>query len=259
MKASMDRAFLLIKAYIKSYVAYPGAVFLRLIGLPAQMLMYVFLWMFIGKTNPIDTRYMITYYLVVGVLSMSYPYHYIAVDMEKEVMEGMFANFLVRPHGYIVPKISKFVAWEVIYSIIYVPVLIFTLMFNRCNGIQVAYFVFFSVLGMFVEFMTWYVIGHLALFFEHIKGMIKILLAIRVIVSGALIPLSYMPGIFQRISDYLPFQCYVYLPTQFLLKESMVSQVGRYFLIYLGWLIALTLISKILWNTGCTKVQSNMA
>ena len=259
MKASMDRALFLIKSYIKMYRVYPGAVFMRLIGLPAQMLMYVFLWTFIGKTNPIDIKYMITYYLITGVLSMAYPYHYVAVDMEKEVMEGMFANFLVRPHGYIVPKISKFVAWEVIYAIVYLPVLAFAVIYNRCNMVQVLCFVLFSILGMFVEFMTWYTIGHLALFFEHIKGMIRILLAIRAIISGALIPLSYMPDVFQHISDYMPFQCYIYVPTQMLLGENMTEQCGKYFVIYVCWTIVLALFSKLLWKIGCTKVQSNMA
>lgn len=112
---------------------------------------------------------------------------------------------------------------------------------------------------MFVEFMTWYTIGMLALSFERIKGMIRIIIAIRVIISGALIPIEYMPKVFQKISTVVPFQCCVYVPAQMLIGEE-ASQKGWFYLgICVGWIVILSIISKCLWTLGCSKVQSNMA
>lgn len=259
MKASMDKLFFLIHTYIKMYKAYPAGVFMKLIGLPAQMLMYIFLWIYIGRNNPLDINYMIMYYLITGLLGFAYSFHYISVDIERDIMEGGFANCLVRPYHYIIPLISKYIAWMCIYSIVYVPVLVLVYFMNGVGITRMLLFIVFCILGMFVEFMTWFFIGIFALYIERITGIIRIVIAIRSIISGALIPLSYMPEVIQKISDFAPFQYYMYVPVQVLIGNVSSEQIGFYLMMSICWIGILSVLSYMLWSIGMTRVQANIS
>ena len=67
MKALMDKYKVLIKIYLKIYWEYPINLFLKLVYLPVQMLMYIFLWKALLQYHGAELSYYICYYLF-GIL-----------------------------------------------------------------------------------------------------------------------------------------------------------------------------------------------
>jgi ABC-2 type transport system permease protein len=259
MRALMVKYTLLIVTYLKAYSKHPLEVFLKLIYLPVQMMMYYFLWINIGKSNTLDITYMITYYLTISLLIHSYPSRHIALSVEQDVMEGTITNCLVRPYSYIIPAFSKYIAWALIYFIIFIPSLVFITFYKGITLAQILYFIVATIVGKFVEFMLWFDIGLIALFIERIKGVIISANAIMLFMSGSLIPLSFFPKWLINITYFFPFRTFIYFPADILLSERSTQYFILNIVIGLFWLILLTIISKLLFNKGVTQLQGNLS
>lgn len=259
MKASMVKYSVLIKIYLKNYCKYPIRLFLKLIYLPVQMMMYLFLWNTIGKSYHLDIKYMIAYYLIIGLMTNAYPFRHIALDVEEDVVEGSIANCLVRPYSYIVPAFTKYISWSLIYSIVFIPAIIFVTFFKGITATQVLFFIIATVIGKIIEFMLWYNIGLVALSIERIRGVIITVGAVMTFMSGNMIPLSFFPKWFENITYIFPFRMYVYFPTDILLSERSIHYFLFNILIALLWFVLLILLSKILWKKGVSRLQGNIS
>lgn len=259
MRAFMAKYVLLIKVYLKSYRQYPIRLFLKLVYLPVQMMMYLFLWTNLRKSNPIDIHYMGNYYLIVGLLTNAYPFRHIALHIQDDVMEGSIANSLVRPYPYIVPAFCKYVAWSLLYSVVFIPTLVYIGVSRGVTFAQVLYFVVAVMIGKLIEFFLWFDIGLVALFMERISGIMTMMNAVMIFVSGSIIPLSFYPDWCERITYLFPFRFYVYFPTDLLLDEKEVPYVWVHFLIGIAWIMFLWFLSKKVWEKGIYKLRGNMS
>jgi ABC-2 type transport system permease protein len=259
MKALMDKYKLLTGIYLKVYRKYPIGLFLKLIYLPVQMLMYIFLWLNISKSNVIDIKYLITYYLLTSLLLYAYPYTHIANNIENDVIEGGISNYLVRPISYINPILCQFTAWICLYSIIFIPAIIFVYFFRGFTFIQIGLFLLSAVIGLSVEFMLWYNVGLISFFIERIRGVMTTVIALRMFVSGSLIPLSFFPKSIRNLTYLFPFRFYIYVPVNSLLGEMDHNEILANLIIGVVWLILFIFLSKLLWNKGIKKMQVNMS
>lgn len=145
MKASMDKYRVLVGIYMKMYRKYPMELFLKLVYLPVQMLMYIFLWKALLKYSGVQLSYMVCYYLFVVLLVYAFPFMHIATDIQKDVEQGIMANFLVRPVQYVVPVISRFVAWMVCYLVILVPAVLFTVIYREISLQPMKFYIYTPV------------------------------------------------------------------------------------------------------------------
>lgn len=259
MKVLMDKYKLLIEVYLKSYRKYPIGLFLKLIYLPIQMLMYIFLWLNISKSNEIDFKYLITYYLLTSLLQYAYPFTHIANKIENDVIDGGVANYLVRPISHINPVLCQYIAWMCLYSIVFVPAIIFVYFFRGFALIQIGLFLLSAVIGLSIEFMLWYNVGLIAFFIERIRGVITTVIALRIFISGSLIPLSFFPKTIRNLTYLFPFRFYIYVPVNSLLGEVKPNEILLNLIIGVGWIIILILLSKLLWNKGTEKMQANLS
>lgn len=194
-----------------------------------------------------------------GLLINAYPFRHISLDIENDVLEGSIANCLVRPYSYVVPALSKYIAWSLIYSVIFIPALIFVILYKGISAINIFYFIIATVTGKLIEFMLWYNIGLIALSVERIRGVIAAISALMIFMSGSLIPISFFPEWFSYITYFFPFRLYVYFPIDILLSERSI----QYFLLNVAmgllWFVIFIILSKFLWNRGIRKLQGNLS
>lgn len=249
----------LTRIYIKVYSKYPAGLFLKLVYLPVQMLMYVFLWFTMSGAYDVDMKYVVTYYLLTNLLVYAYPYVHIANDIEYDVMEGGISNYLVRPIHYSNPILCKYVAWMCLYSIIFVPAILFVYFYKGFTLVQIGLFLLSAVIGMGVEFMFWYNVGLISFRMESIRGVITAMIALRMFVSGSMIPLSFFPKVVREMTYFFPFRFYVYVPVNSLLGEMGRREIVINLIAGGAWLVGLILLSKVLWNQGVRRVEGNIS
>ncbi|WP_024468988.1 ABC-2 family transporter protein [Treponema pedis] len=202
---------------------------------------------------------MISYYLITTLLINAYPFRHIALQIEEDVINGTIANYLIRPCDYSVYMFSKYLAWNLIYLIIFIPALIFVYFYNRIAMVNIIYFVFAVLLTKFIEFMTWYNIGLISLFIEKIKGIIITISAFMLFLSGNLIPLIFFPKWLENITLFFPFRIYIYFPASILLNKYDADYFLYNILQSLLWGFCFIVLSKLLWNSGMKKLETNIS
>ena len=259
MRALMDKYKVLVGIYVKMYRKYPMELFLKLVYLPVQMLMYIFLWKTLLQYNGAELSYMICYYLFVILLGYAFPFVHIATDIQKDVEQGTIANFLVRPVQYVVPIISKFVAWMVCYSVIFVPAVLFTVIYRGISLQNFLSFLIYLILGTGIEFLIWYNLGLLALKLERIRGVLITFRAFKSLVSGALIPIAFFPQVLRTVTEFLPMKFYIYTPVNALLEGETMGELVGNMILALAWILMLAVIAALQWNCGLKKLQTNIS
>ena len=259
MKAIADKYVTLLSTHFKFYIKYPLGLFLKLIYLPVQMIMSIFLWIAISTNSSIDVRYMIKYYLLVNLLNYAYPFAHISIDIESNILDGTISNNLVRPVGYYVPIVSKYLSWMIIYSVVFIPVLIGFYFFEGVSIVKITVFIAYVILGMSIEFLIWYNIGLLAFFLGKTRGVRMMIFAVRSIVSGTLLPLSLFPEIIQKIIYFIPFRYYIYVPVNTVLSDISYSTLLIDAFSGCCWILVLWLFTTLSWNIGIQKYQNNIS
>lgn len=255
----MDRYKILVKTYMRMYFRYPLGIFLKMVYLPIQMLMYIFLWSAISKYGEIDLRYMICYYLLAILLGYAFPFAHIAGDVQQDVIEGSIVNYMVRPVSYMTPLLAKYMAWMICYSIVFVPTLGFVIIYHGCDAGGVFGFIVFFLLGAAIEFLTWYNIGLLSMKWEKNRGFMMMMMAARTFVSGSLIPLSFFPEAIRKVLEILPFRIYIYTTIDTLLNGTEMLILGKNICFALLWILALYFLCQLQWNVYMKKYQVNVS
>lgn len=259
MKAFKGRYWTLYASYLRQYIRYPVTVFFKLIELPVQMLLYLFLWSYIARETAFDLEYMVFYYFVTGLLGLAYPFAYLAAEIEEGILEGVIFNYLVRPYHYILPKLSSYMESMSVYAIVFVPSVFLIWMNKKTDAVSILLFALCWLVGTLVEFFLWYTIGLLAMSQEHIRGFIRTLVAFKVIVSGSLFPLVLMPAAVGKIFLLLPFQCYIYAPANVLLEGYSPVEACHVLMKSVLWLGTLIVLSQWLYVRGLRRLKGSMA
>lgn len=258
MRALMVKSRVLIKIYMKTYRRYPVDLFLKLIYLPVQMLMYIFLWKTLLGYSEEKFSYMVCYYLFVILLGYAFPFMHIATDIQKDVEQGIISNWLVRPVNYILPVISRFVAWMICYFVIFIPALIIVGIYRRLTYINILMFAIYLIFGIIIEFFIWYNIGLLSLKMERIRGVLTTFRAFKSLVSGSLIPISMFPPLLRIITEFLPTKFYIYTPVDALLNGTDALTLAVNILLAMCWIVILVTLSVVQWNNGIKRLQMNI-
>ena len=110
-----------------------------------------------------------------------------------------------------------------------------------------------SIFNFFISFIC----ALLCFWTENYFGITKSKQVIVNFFSGALIPLTMMPGVLQKIAYALPFQGIVYIPSS-IFMESTVGRDAMYLILsQIVWCIVLYIVKKILWRCAIKKVVIN--
>ena len=75
--------------------------------------------------------------------------------------------------------------------------------------------------------------------------------------SGALIPLTMMPGVLQKIAYALPFQGKVYIHSSIFMQSTVRRDPMYLILSQIVWCIVLYIVQVILWRCAIKKVVIN--
>lgn len=76
------------------------------------------------------------------------------------------------------------------------------------------------------------------------------------LLSGALVPISFFPGVFQNIFQWLPWQHLVFTPVQILQSQISLRNAVQSLAVLLIWTVIAHGIRWALWNTGYRRFES---
>jgi ABC-2 type transport system permease protein len=76
------------------------------------------------------------------------------------------------------------------------------------------------------------------------------------VAGGAIIPLSFFPGVLQKLLMVLPFPYMIYLPMQIYLGKIPLSGVPFEFIKESVWIMGLILLNLVIWKRGVRQYVS---
>ena len=102
-----------------------------------------------------------------------------------------------------------------------------------------------------------FVLGMVTFITTNMWGILQIYQAVFRLLSGALIPLSFFPPVFEKILTYLPFSSLVSAPANILLGVMNIEETLKVLVVQFVWLILLFLLTNVVWKKVVHRLVVN--
>ncbi len=161
------------------------------------------------------------------------------LDMQVRILTETFAEVLV----FLVQRLPLFlIAW-----------LFFGMRLPSNPALWLAFFISL-LLGQAVIFLFDWMFACLAFYVTETWGLSVVRVAAGSFFSGALVPLVMMPKWLQDLAAVMPFAQAMSVPISFLSGISSLADAPRLWLIQIVWLLALLILSRLVFNVAVRKV-----
>ena len=102
-----------------------------------------------------------------------------------------------------------------------------------------------------------FILGMTTFITTNLWGIMQIYQSVFRLLSGALIPLTFFPSIFEKILTFLPFSSLVSAPANILLGVMPSEQVLKVMIVQVVWLIILFLLTNVIWKKVVHRLVVN--
>ncbi len=110
------------------------------------------------------------------------------------------------------------------------------------------------LLGEIVLFLFDWMFASLAFYVTETWGLSVVRIGVASFFSGALVPLSMMPGWLQNVAAVLPFAQVIAVPVSLLSGITPLADAPHLWLIQLIWILALLVLSRLVFNVALRQV-----
>ena len=256
----LRQASAMIKASTKNTFAYRFNFFTNIIFTYVTLLAFYFIWISIynysGQAVIADYTFkqMMTYF-VLSSITMSILWTDVDEKVARQVRKGKMTRALLYPMDYIIRQLFGSMGGKTTAIVLQtIPVFILGIILF---GIQMKWVSLFYIpiviLSYLINYMLCFIIASTAFWFKDNKGLIWVRHAIMGFLSGAVIPLTFLPLFFQKLSWFLPFQYMSFIPVNTFLGKYAPGFLITVALIQIAWIAGLYIILRLLWNTGVKK------
>jgi ABC-2 type transport system permease protein len=111
-------------------------------------------------------------------------------------------------------------------------------------------------LAALLQFLLFEALSLLAFWVENTYGIRFTMRVIMEVVGGAIIPLSFFPGMLQKVFGFLPFPYLIYLPMRIFLNKIAPGQVSVEFIKEGLWILGLAIVNLVVWKAGIRQYVS---
>lgn len=231
-------------------------------------LIVVFLWLAIYKSSGLNfigsysLPEMVTYILGGGLINTFILTTAENPETSQTIQDGSLSGMLIKPISpYWIWLVRDFGSKSFLFSLGllgYVLVFFFFrqyLVFSISLG-TLLLFILSMGLAALLQFLLFEALSLLAFWVENTYGIRFTMRVIMEVVGGAIIPLSFFPGMLQKVFGFLPFPYLVYLPMKIYLNKIAPGQVSVEFIKEGLWILGLAFVNLVVWKKGIRQYVS---
>ena len=218
----------LVKLGFKEAIAYRFHFYVSLITSPLQLLIYYFLWkaIFSYSGQEIIKGFtldgMIAYYALNMIVAF-FTWSNVDEWMESAVREGELITVLLKPFKVIYMYFFHIFGVSLLSIILEtIPLFLIGVIFFGVKIAPIFFIIMFfisMILALVLSFLISYLVGMTVFWFNRITGIRRVKRVVIIFLSGGMLPLTFFPEIFQKISLYLPFQYMRFIPINIYLES----------------------------------------
>jgi ABC-2 type transport system permease protein len=239
-----------IRTQILTQFQYRVAMYMYTLGMVTEPVIYLVVWRTIarqhgGAINGVGAGQIAAYYIV-WTLVRTFNVVFTPFGWEERIREGQFSSQLLRPLHPVHYDMAWFAGHKVPWLVMYAPIAVaLSLVFHPTldpRAIEVVVFIV-AIWGAYViRSLNHFVLGMLTLLTTRATSIFQIWFLSELLLSGRLVPLTFMPQWSQSIAAWLPFKWTFYFPI-----EALVGSMSTHTLLTgLLWQCFWTLIGAVL-------------
>jgi len=223
---------------------------------------YYFIWKAIYEHSStiegFDFSHILTY-IAVGWIIRSFYFNNVDQDMANQVIEGKLAMDLIKPVNiqcmYVAQAFGESLFRAGMLSL--PTALALMLIYPLRRPASLHHFLAFLasvLLSFFIVAAINFAVGTLAVRLKSILGLLRAKYFLLELFSGLLLPISFFPGVFQKIFKLLPFQYISYIPVLLYLGKINGGAIVGSLALQLVWVVVLFLIGDAMWKVSSRKI-----
>ena len=183
-------------------------------------------------------------------------------DVGEEIKDGNIAMRLIKPISFHSTFLFNEAGWKpLVFGLIFLPVVVGVEIFKyfAYGGLSFDVGMFFlylfsMILSYLFSFYMNVCFGFMAFFLKNLWGFNIIKSSILRFLSGAVVPIAFMPGILRQTLEWLPFSSLCYTPVMIYMGKYSGAEIVLRLAIQLGWVIGFYIISKLILVTALRHV-----
>jgi len=257
-----SKAWIVFKLVWIERIAYRVNFCLEILSGIVSSLIVVFLWLAIYKSSGrnfiggYSLPEMITYILGGGLINTFILTTAENPETSQTIQDGSLSDMLIKPiNPYWVWLVRDFGSKSFLFSLGLLGYVLVFLFFRQHLIISMGlgtFFLFLLSMGMatLLQYLLFEALSLLSFWLENTYGIRFTMRIIMEVVGGAIIPLSFFPGILQKIFGFLPFPYLIYLPMRIYLNKIAPEEIFGELIKEGLWILTLAIVNMVVWKKG---------
>lgn len=183
-------------------------------------------------------------------------------QIASDIREGQINSILTKPLNYLTYRISLFLGYRVIYTLVTLPPTLVLFAIFRSYVVLPHHLVtwVWTVLSLTLaaglQFFIAYAVAMLAFWILEISTVVFILFSFEYFLSGQLFPLDIVPPRLQSLLDWLPFTYELYFPVAVFQEKVVGAALARGLCIQAAWVVLAWAVAMWMWRRGLRRYQA---
>lgn len=208
------------------------------------------------SVNGIGAETLLVYLTIASLHELAFS-KIIDYEIGERITSGQVATDLMRPFGFIRQMITIQIGSTVGFApviLIAAPAAMLVGSLRLPDAENLAAYVVAVVLAYVVMTLTWMLVGLGGFWLMSISGLRATLSVMSGLLSGALVPLWFMPDWLRTIVELLPFQATTFLPATIFAGDVTGADLIRPLLIQAAWIAILAVVTSLTWRRAQRKL-----
>jgi ABC-2 type transport system permease protein len=249
---------------IQSQFQYRAANYLWMIGMVAEPVIYLVVWTTIaeehgGELQGIPVGVFAAYYIV-WTLVRNMNIVFTPYGCEWSIREGMLSAALLRPLHPLHDDVAGFAGWKFVVILMWLPVAaVLWIAFDPVldpSALEVAVFAVAIWGAYLIRTMFLSLLGMITFWTTRVSAIFELAIALELLLSGRLVPLTVMPGWAEDIAAVLPFQWTFYFPIWALVGDFSTAELLGGLAAQALWIAILTGLAMVVWRFAIRHFSS---
>lgn len=253
------RYFRIFLLHFQEMIAERGRLFVWLIVNAMTPTIFLLFWRGTKGAAGWSLPEILSYYLLMIVLSTIIMTHHEEVISRIDIKEGQLTSYLLKPFSYFWTRFLSELSFRLFQGTCAIIIVCFLIFFFPESFVITDSLPLFlgalalSVLAYFLIFLFKMMLGMVAFWFVDTRAAFEGIKAITAILAGFLMPLAFFPHWLEQLSYHLPFAYMLYFPILAFEGRLTYPEMWRVAGIQVLWLSIFFVLYKCMWKAGLRR------